>query len=121
MAWFALSMKRIYLPVLKKIQKNITVFRHLSAIIVWILLALAVAILFILLRIESPKDGVRGGTIGLVAGFIIYGVYNFTNYATLYHYPLWLAFVDTVWGSFAMGLTGLLLTVVLTRFMSSKK
>ena len=31
-------------------------------------------------------------------GFILYGVFNGTNYATLEHYPIGLVILDTVWG-----------------------
>jgi uncharacterized membrane protein len=36
----------------------------------------------------------EGGLVGLLT----YGVYNFTNLATLSRYPLWLARLDTTWG-----------------------
>ena len=35
---------------------------------------------------------------GFAFGAILYGVYDFTNYSTLDHWPLRLALVDTAWG-----------------------
>jgi uncharacterized membrane protein len=35
----------------------------------------------------------------LILGFIIYGIYNATNYATINKYSLNVAITDTLWGS----------------------
>ena len=35
-------------------------------------------------------------------GFIVYGVYDATNFATLQNYPLTFATVDTLWGATLM-------------------
>ena len=32
-------------------------------------------------------------------GFIIYSVYEFTNYATINAWPLWMTIVDSIWGA----------------------
>lgn len=44
----------------------------------------------------------RAALVGLVA----YGVYDLTNLATLRHWPVKLALVDTAWGTFASTLAG---------------
>lgn len=44
----------------------------------------------------------RAALVGLVA----YGVYDLTNLATLQHWPVKLALVDTAWGTFASTLAG---------------
>jgi uncharacterized membrane protein len=49
----------------------------------------------------------RGGTAaahGALFGLIVYGVYDFTNLATLRHYPVQLAVVDVAWGTLASAL-----------------
>jgi uncharacterized membrane protein len=38
---------------------------------------------------------------GALFGLVVYGVYDFTNLATLRHYPLPLALVDVAWGTVA--------------------
>jgi uncharacterized membrane protein len=38
-------------------------------------------------------------------GFVTYGIYDFTNYATLKSYPLVLLAADLAWGTFVCGLT----------------
>jgi len=36
-------------------------------------------------------------------GAAVYAVYDFTNYATLKNYKLWIAIADTVWGGVLFG------------------
>lgn len=38
-------------------------------------------------------------------GLATYGIYDFTNYATLKNYDLQIAIMDTVWGATLFGLT----------------
>lgn len=45
---------------------------------------------------------------GSVFGVILYGVYDFTNYATLSGWPLALVFLDTLWGAIICGVTSFL-------------
>ena len=40
---------------------------------------------------------------GAVLGFIAYGTYDMTNYATLKEWPLTMVLVDLVWGTFLTG------------------
>lgn len=54
----------------------------------------------------------RAALVGLVA----YGVYDLTNLATLGHWPLRLALVDTAWGTFASTLAGAAAAWVAQRF-----
>jgi len=102
--------KSLYKPVYDNIQGKIT-FRIGSAAITWILLGLIIA----LHNHGSPrmirKFRTRGDAflVGALSGFIVYGVYNFTNYSTLTHYTLKLAVLDTLWGTFAFGVVSALL------------
>jgi uncharacterized membrane protein len=49
----------------------------------------------------------RGGALGA----LVYGVYDFTNYATLVRYPLHLALGDWAWGTFLFGVTAAVATL----------
>lgn len=42
-------------------------------------------------------------------GFVIYGVYDFTNHATLKTWPLSLIAADVIWGAFVCGAAGTLI------------
>lgn len=95
--WFSLSFKKIYEPQFKKIQKRV-VMRIWSAILVWLLLSLLVSLI-----IKEHPCPMKATYIGLIMGFIVYGVYNFTNYSTLANYSLMVSVVDSFWGAFALG------------------
>ena len=40
-----------------------------------------------------------------VLGFIIYGIYELTNHATIKNWPLFMVFIDTLWGGVLFALT----------------
>lgn len=104
MAWFSVSMSSVYKPLFLDLQKKF-IFRVWSGIVVWMLIALFIAIDQCWIVKKTPFDP---RILGFVYGFIIYGVYNFTNYATLYKYNLKVVFTDTLWGTLNVGLTTLL-------------
>lgn len=77
-----------------------------AAGVVYVLLMLGVV--FVVLPMLQPDSSyleafVRGAFVGLV----IYGVYDFTNLATLREYPVSIAVVDTAWGAFVVGTASL--------------
>lgn len=98
--WFSVSLDRVYKPLYQKIQKKMT-FRLWSGILVWMLLSLMIASQFE----QGTHDAAYMGFMGIFHGFIIYGVYNLTNYSLLYQYSAQVVAIDTLWGSIAMGLT----------------
>lgn len=59
--------------------------------------------------------GMQIGRAALV-GLVAYGVYDLTNLATLRHWPLKLAIVDTAWGTLASTLAGGVAAWVMQRF-----
>ena len=108
MAWFYVSVPVLYKPMFNDIQKKF-VFRVWSGIVVWVLIAL-----FIALQACSVNTcGVDPRVLGFVYGFIIYGVYNFTNYATLYKYNLRVALSDSLWGTLNIGTTSILVAMMI--------
>lgn len=81
-----------------------------AALFVWGLMVLGLLI-FVLPRMHNMSSA----TIffyGALYGFILYGVYNFTNYATIDKWPLALAFVDLAWGTFINGFLALFLSKI---------
>lgn len=52
------------------------------------------------LKAEAPLQALVGG---MVLGFLCYGTYEMTNYATLADWSLEQVIVDTVWGTFLTG------------------
>lgn len=45
---------------------------------------------------------------GMLFGFVAYGIYNFTNFATLQKYPVNMVMVDITYGVLLFGLLGYL-------------
>ena len=64
-----------------------------SALLAWSLLAVSVS----LLNPKKIKDAI---IYGFFSGFLIYGVYNATNYATIKAWTVPMSIVDTMWGTF---------------------
>ena len=67
-----------------------------SAIIVWFLLVLGIYI-FVLPRIEHLFWFYAFGY-GALYGFIVYGIYNLTNYAMFTDWPFIVVMADVSWG-----------------------
>ena len=93
--------KAIFGEMVAKIQRTAIQFRLEGAIIVYLLLAVALYYFIV-------KPGLSVWEAGLL-GLVIYGTFDFTNYAMFKNYDLKTAIMDTVWGSFLFALTTLIL------------
>lgn len=80
----------------------------IAAIGVYVLLA--AAIVFFVLPVVGSGGAAKVFLYGALMGLIMYGVYDLTNAATLARWPLNLILVDMAWGTFATGLTALVVT-----------
>ena len=92
--------KSMFGELVAKIQRTAMQFRIEGAIIVYILLALGLYYFIV-------KPGLSAWEAGLL-GLVIYGTFDFTNYAMLKNYDLKIAIMDTVWGSLLFALTTLI-------------
>ena len=68
-----------------------------AAFAVYVFLGLGLA----MLAVPRATDVVSAAAYGALFGLVVYGVYDFTNVATLRQYPLQLALVDLAWGTVA--------------------
>ena len=93
--------KSIFGELVAKIQRTAMQLRIEGAIIVYILLAIGLYYFIV-------KPGLSAWEAGLL-GLVIYGTFDFTNYAMLKNYDLKIAIMDTVWGSLLFALTTLIL------------
>ena len=89
--------KSIFGELVAKIQRTAIQFRIEGAIIVYLLLALGLYYFIV-------KPGLSAWEAGLL-GLVIYGTFDFTNYAMFKNYDLKTAIMDTVWGSVLFALT----------------
>jgi uncharacterized membrane protein len=55
--------------------------------------------------VRETEDWRAAGLRGAALGAVVYGVYDFTNYATLVRYPLYMAVTDFLWGAVLFGTT----------------
>jgi uncharacterized membrane protein len=119
--WFSFSLDPIYRPTFLKIQGSPLDLRLSAGIVTWFLIAVGIRSFVVG---GGSVGGSGGGSVGsnvsgsdttaatlykgALLGFIIYGVYNGTNYATLKDYPISTAIADTLWGTFAVATVSLI-------------
>ena len=85
--------KKMYQSQLKKINRSKKVSKRK--------MILSAAITYLLLALGIYYFGVKQNSVtnGAVFGLIVYGVYNFTNLATIKKYDSRVSVVDTAWGT----------------------
>ncbi len=76
-------------PMIQKVQKEPMVTHPFSSLVAYLILIALVTI--IISKVNSIEEA-------FVIGFLIYGVYESTNYATLKHWNLPIAIMDSLWG-----------------------
>lgn len=76
--------------------------------IVYILMSLALVI-FVLPRLAANTPFSQSFLYGALMGFILYGVYDMTNLATLRDWSITLCIVDMAWSTFLCGITAVIL------------
>jgi uncharacterized membrane protein len=97
--------KSIFGQLVARIQRTALEFKLLGAVVVYILLAVGIYVFIV----EPGKPLWQAALLGLV----IYGVYDFTNYAIFKKYDLSIAIMDMIWGSVLLTAT----TYVVRRVM----
>lgn len=83
--WFSVSKNKIYKSITKK---PINIF---ASIFVYFILCSAIAV-------QLPKTYTESLVYGLLVGFVVYSVFNFTNFAIFNNWSLSTSIVDTIVG-----------------------
>ena len=91
--------KTMFASLVVKIQKTAMQIRIEGALIVYLLLAIGLYYFII----KQGRTALEAGLLGLV----IYGTFDFTNYAMFKNYDIWIALMDTLWGTLLFTLTTL--------------
>ncbi len=111
--WLGIIAKKFYSAQLKSIMLGQT---HLfyAAISYFMLITglIAYAILPALEKSSKSHPFVAGAFLG----FIMYGLYNFTNLSTVKGWSLKVAVVDTLWGTFLGGMGAFIAFVLIKMF-----
>jgi uncharacterized membrane protein len=77
-----------------------------AAVVVYLVLALGI-IWFVLPRVSPANPIVSAAAWGVAFGLVTYGVYDWTNRATLAGYSLRLTLIDMLWGGVICGVSSL--------------
>jgi uncharacterized membrane protein len=96
-AIYLTATRSIFGAVVAKIQRVAMQFRLEGAVVVYALLVFGLY-KFIISERRQVKDAA-------ILGLVIYGVFDFTNYAIFKNYDMATALMDTAWGSTLMALT----------------
>ena len=113
--WLGILMRRFYREQLSRVARMSN--GRLAPLwpvvpLVYVVLALGIVGLAVPRAAGAPVAGAMWG--GLL-GFVMYGFYNFTNYATLASWSGVMTLVDTVWGSTACSVVAFVITAMAAR------
>lgn len=108
--WLGLIIKEFntkQLSLIGRIENGKFEILYAPAILVYFLMAAAVVFYVLpgLTRDASTTAVLIGGG---ALGFIVYGVFDFTNLAILKNYPIPFIIVDIAWGTFAFAIVSLI-------------
>lgn len=82
-----------------------------SAALAWLLIPLGI-VLFVN---KIAKNSRQSLLYGAAYGIILYGVYDFTNYATLAGWALAMVVADVLWGTFLCAVSSFLLRIIIKK------
>jgi len=88
-----------------------------SAFLAWALIPLGI-VLFVDRVARNNKETV---IYGAVYGFILYGVYGFTNYSILSNWTKSMLIVDIIWGTFLCSVSSLLLKLISVKYQKQRR
>lgn len=121
--WFPLTFSWLYQPMFQRInpETKLSLLSRTrvttSAVVTWMLMAFVLTYCLQKYWRQPPTEKAVPPSSSLwwshgvlqdafVLGLCTFGIYNFTNYASLSRYRLQTAVIDTMWGSCAFPLTG---------------
>tara|TARA_Y100000389_G_C17122685_1_gene346225 strand:- start:123 stop:527 length:405 start_codon:yes stop_codon:yes gene_type:complete len=80
-------------------------FNYISAFLAWLLICSAIGV-------QLPSTYKEAVVYGILVGFVIYGVFNATNYAINKDWSLKLSILDTLWGMTVCGISSSIVYVI---------
>ena len=99
--WLAHIIKPFFAEQLKGFETTLRIF---PALVVYLIMPLAI-ILFVLPNVTNLTSAILWGAL---FGLVLYGIYDFTNYAFLQNWKIKMIIVDVAWGIFLNSLTTVL-------------
>lgn len=112
--WISINSK-MYSDMYSKVQNSPMEINKLGAIISYMFIFISLFVI-ILPRLKKANRTITDCLIqsGLV-GLTIYGIYNFTNLATLKNYSFKVAVIDTLWGGLLYTIIGIVLKFLILK------
>ena len=109
--WLGVLMRRFYreqlAPIVRLADGGIAP-NWPAAFVVYVFLGTGIA-LFVIPRAPTVSSA---AALGALLGLVVYGVYDFTNYATLRQWPFVLTLADTAWGAVASAAAAVAVRIV---------
>lgn len=102
--WLSLIMNKFFVPQIKHLMNATShgvVVNYVSALAAYLLVSWALAWFVVMPMFQESLTVV--GLNGALLGFCLYGVYEFTNHATLNGWPFSFLVVDVLWGTLWCG------------------
>ena len=101
------SLSKLWKDTIEKVQKKTFIPKIHYAIASYILIVLGQY--YFVFRHIKHANWVNDSLLnGFLFGFVLYGVFDFTNLAIFTDYPLFTATVDMMWGGILMAITSLI-------------
>jgi uncharacterized membrane protein len=97
--WISMVSKKIYLAALSDIMlspERMDPAQWAAAIAAW--LVLVVGIVLLILPQTSDKKLPQAAGLGALYGLVVYGSYEFTNFAIFKYWPASIVAIDLAWG-----------------------
>jgi uncharacterized membrane protein len=111
LTWVLVVMKSFYAEQFSAFARP-EIIPFWSAALAWLLIPLGI-VLFVH---QLSKNNKQSLLYGALYGLILYGVYDFTNYATLAGWTLTLVVIDILWGTVLCAVSSLLLRIIMKRW-----
>ena len=107
--WFSVfSFKSIYEPQFCAVNGKKMALRKTSSLLSYLILSLGLSLVNFFFYPVSLGESFL---LGIVYGFVVYGVYNGTTYSTIEKYKMKTVFVDLLWGMLASGIISVLVSI----------
>lgn len=113
--WLGVLAKNFYKDQIGELMAD--KFNIIPALIFYVIYPVAI-IVFALTPGVTDMNLTKTLMLAAFLGFISYGTYNFTNYATLREWPLKVLLVDLSWGTFVTSATALVGYLFSVKFLS---
>jgi len=97
-----------FTSLIENIQNSKLKIRYFAMIITYILMAIAIRYIIFDKHYLKYLDYKNIFYKGALLGFVIYGIYDFTNLTTFDKWTLNASLFDTMWGSLLFGITSLI-------------